>query len=165
MKRSINRVVLLAALLFLAGSVFAKDAPKYKTAEVKQATIADGVQLPDNINPPQLLNLLSDEIREQLSKKDVAEQVIADGGAVPDAVVPDSIVVECKIADFKKAGHTMMHPAEVTVTINVYHRSDHSPIANASPNVKLVPAMYRSDEHLAHALGGWVAGETHKILK
>ncbi|MGA2856873.1 MAG: hypothetical protein ABSE40_08395 [Candidatus Sulfotelmatobacter sp.] len=165
MKRSINRVVLLAALLFLAGSVFAKDAPKYKTAEVKQATIADGVQLPDNINPPQLLNLLSDEIREQLSKKDVAEQVIADGGAVPDAVVPDSIVVECKIADFKKAGHTMMHPAEITMEINIYHRGDHTLIASATPNAKLVPAMYRNEEHLAHAVGGWVAGETHKVLK
>jgi hypothetical protein len=165
MKRSINRVVLVAALLFLAGSVFAKDAPKYKTAEVKQVTIAEGVQLPDNINPQQLLKLLSDEIREQLSKKDVAEQVIADGGVVPDAVVPDSIVVECKIADFKKPGHTMMHPAEITMAIDIYHRSDHTPIANASPNAKLVPAMYRSDEHLAHAVGGWVAGETHKLLK
>ncbi len=165
MQRSINRIVLLAALLFLAGSVFAKDAPKYKTAEVKQVTIADGVQLPDNISPPQLLKLLSDELREELSKKGVAEQVIADGGAVPDAAVADSIVVECKIADFKKAGHTMMHPAEITVTVNIYHRSDHALIANASPNAKLVPGMYRSDEHLAHAVGGWVAGETHKILK
>ncbi|MGO9865255.1 MAG: hypothetical protein ACLPLR_16730 [Terriglobales bacterium] len=165
MKRSLNQVVLLAALIFVAGSVFAKDAPKYKTSEVKQVTIADGVQLPDNINPPQFLKLISDEIREQLSKKDFAEQVIADGGAVADAAVADSIVVECKITDFKKAGHTMMHPAEITVSINVYHRSDHTPIANASPSVKMVPAMYRSDEHLAHAVGGWVAGEIHKTLK
>ncbi|MGO9084357.1 MAG: hypothetical protein ACLQBK_03955 [Candidatus Sulfotelmatobacter sp.] len=161
----LNRVVLLGALFFLAASVFAKDAPKYKTAEVKQVTIADGVQFPDTINPQQLLKLLPDEIREQLGKKDVAEQVIADGGAVPDAAVPDSIVVECKIADFKKPGHTMMHPAEITVTINVYHRSDHTPIANASPHAQLVPGMYRDDEHFAHALGGWVAGEIHKALK
>jgi len=165
MKRSINRVVVLAALLFLAAGAFAKDAPKYKTAEVKQVTMADGVEFPDNINPQQLLKLLTDEIREQLSKKDVAEQVIPDGGGVPDAAVPDSIVVECKVADFKKAGHTMLHPAGITVAINIYHRSDHTPIANASPNAQLVPAMYRDDEHFAHALGGWVAGETHKILK
>lgn len=165
MHRSIYQVVLLVALILVAGSVFAKDAPKYKTAEVKQVTLADGVQLPDNINAPQFLKLLSDEIREELSKKGFAEQVIAEGGAVADADVANSIVVECKITDFKKAGHTMMHPAEITVSINAYHRSDHSPIANAAPNVKLVPGMYRTDEHFAHAVGGWVAGEIHKTLK
>ena len=165
MQRSINRIVLLAALLFLAASLFAKDAPKYKTAEVKQVTLADGVQLPDNINPPQFLKLMSDEIREQLTKKDFADQVIAEGAAVPDADVANSIVVECKITDFKKAGHTMMHPAEITMEINIYHRGDHTLIASATPNAKLVPAMYRNEEHLAHAVGGWVAGETHKVLK
>jgi len=59
----------------------------------------------------------------------------------------------------------MLHPAEITMAINIYHRSDHSLIANASPNAKLVPAMYRDEEHLAHAVGGWVAGEIHKALK
>jgi hypothetical protein len=165
MKRSICQVVLLGALFSLAVSAFAKDAPKYKTAEVKQVTMADGVQLPDNINPPQLLQLLANEIQQQLGKKNVAEQVVADGGAVPDAALPDSIVVECKIADFKKAGHTMMHPAEITLEINVYHRSDHSLVGAASPNAKLVPAIYRDDEHFAHAVGGWAAGEIHKALK
>lgn len=138
---------------------------QFKTIEVKHFTLAEGVALPDKINPQEYLSLFYDELREKLEKDKLADQVLVEGATVPAADAADSIVLEGKIADFKKAGHTMMHPAVVTMEISLFHRADHSLITTVKPELKIIPAAYRNEKTFAKVTGGWTAGEVKKALK
>ena len=92
-------------------------------------------------------------------------QLIEEGGTVADADVADSVVIEGKITDFKKAGKSMFSPGQLTMEINVYRRSDHSVVASTTPSVKLMPAYYKDDQTLAKLTGRWAADEIKKALK
>ena len=91
--------------------------------------------------------------------------MIADGDAVPDAAIADSIVIECKIVNFEKAGSSMAHPGKLAAKIDVYLRKDHAAVTSISPEVKLMPGYYHDDDVFGKSLGTWMAGEISKALK
>jgi hypothetical protein len=166
MKRSVICSVLLATLFLMVVGLAAKDQEvKFKTLEVKPFVLAQGVALPDRINSADYLKLFSEQLQMQLEKKGIANQVVGDGASVPEADLGDSIVIEGKMTDFKKAGHTMMNPAVLTWEISVYHLKDHTPITTLTPELKLVPAAFRDDKELAKVTGGWLADQINKALK
>ena len=168
MRRTVVCAVVFCAVLGTAILAAAGDKgsqPRFKTLEVKHIVLADGVILPDTINPQTYLSLFYDELREKLEKDKLADQVLVEGATVPAADAADSIVLEGKIADFKKAGHTMMHPAVVTMEISLFHRADHSLITTVKPELKIIPAAYRNEKTFAKVTGGWTAGEVKKALK
>jgi len=152
--------LLLVFVVSISLGAKSKGEAQFKTIEVKHFTLAQGVDLWQDYP-----NLLYSELRTELEKKKLAVQVIEEGGTVADADVAGSVVVEGKITDFKKAGHTMMHPGELTMEVNVYRRSDHSAVASMTPTLKLAPPWYRDDETLAKITGRWVADEIKKSLK
>jgi hypothetical protein len=159
-------VSLSFAILVCAVTLAAKDAePQFKTMEVKHFTLAEGVALPENIDQREYLSLFYDQLREQLEKHKLAGQVLAEGAAVPDAEVADSIVVEGKIAEFKKAGHAMLSPGMLAMEISLYHRKDHSLLRTIRPDVKIPPAAYKNDEVFAKGSAAWAASEIRKALK
>jgi len=159
-------VSLLLIILVCAGTLAAKDSqPQFKTMEVKHFTLAEGVALPDNIDQKEYLSLLCDLLREHLEKDKLASQVLAEGASVPDADVADSVVLEGKIAEFRKAGHTMLSPGLLAMEISLYHRKDHSLITTIKPSVKIPPAAYKNDETFAKGSAGLAAGEIKKALR
>ena len=95
--RNINRAILLATLI-AAAPAFAKDPePKFKTAEAKHFSRAEGVEL-----TPEFSDYLYAELRAELTKAKLFGQVIGEGEVVDSADAPASIVVEGAITEFKK---------------------------------------------------------------
>ena len=152
--------LLLVLVVSLSLGAKSKGEMQFKTVEVKHFTVAQGVDLWGEYP-----NLLYGELRTELEKKKIAVQVVEEGGTVADADAADSIVVEGKVTDFKKAGHTMMHPGSLTMEINIYHRTDHSAVASTTPTLKLMPVAYSDDKTLAKVTGRWAADEIKKALK
>ena len=167
-----RRIVLCAVVFcaFLGTALLAAAAdkdgqPRFKTLEVKHIVLADGVVLPDTINPQTYLSLFYDNLRSELEKKGIAARVIEEGASVPEAEAAESAVVEAKITDFKKAGRGMAHPGELWLQIELTRRQGHAPIATATPKTKLTPGSYRTDANFAKVSASLAAGEIKKALK
>lgn len=168
MKRlPLSASLILASLVIGAGLTAGQKnvPPKYKTLELKHFVLADGVVLPDTINPQNFLGFLYGQIKAELGKKGIAAQIVEDGAAVPEADAAESVVVEGQVTNFQKAGHTMAHPAEIAVRIDLYQRQGHALIKTLTPDTKLVPGHYKSDENFAKVCGQWLAGAINKALK
>ena len=169
MKRYTVRAVLFAALLCIVATASAADKgspAKFKALEVRHFVLADGVVLPEaTITPQSYLNLFYEALRTELEKKGIAAQIVAEGASVPEADAAESVVVEGKITDFKKAGRTMAHPAELSMQVDLCRVQGHALIKTIPLHTKLVPGSYKTDANLAKISGHWVAGEIEKALK
>jgi len=167
MKRILMFSFLTAGVFILIAAAAAKNTEaKYKFAEVKPFTIADGVQFPpDNINPKDHLDSLYSHFTETLVKQNVVEQVVAAGGTIPDADAANSIVIEGKITDFAKNGRNMAHPPELTLRIDIYRQSDHTLIASITPQFKMAWETCVNQKYFGNAVGNWAVLEIKKALK
>ncbi|MGA3136003.1 MAG: hypothetical protein ABSC88_08430 [Terracidiphilus sp.] len=157
-----RRSVLIALLLGLfvgVANLSAKDSqPKYKNAEVKYFTNGDAVGLSQHF-----VNMFCDSLRAQLLKDKVAAQVVDEGAAVPEANAADSIVVEGKFTEFKKAGRTMASPGKMGWDINLYRKSDHSLITNVTGSDSTMPGW--TEDQLAKGMAIRVSYLIKKALK
>lgn len=90
---------LMALLLVCTGTpAKAKDStPKFKTAEAKHFTQAEGVEL-----SPAFGDYFYAELRAELKKEKMAVDVIGEGEAVDDADAPKSVVITGTITEYKK---------------------------------------------------------------
>lgn len=166
MRRSAVVLLFLAVILVPAVKLAAKESEtQFKVAEVEPITIADGVKLPDSINPQHFLSLLLDGVREKLRENGVAAETVAEGRTVPDALAASSIVVECSITHTKLGFKSMSNPPKLTMEIKIYRRSDRALMASASPTLKMMGGWYSDDEHFAAVIGEWVSEEIQTALK
>src|ERR1700674_4289352 len=91
-------VVALASVLFAASPARAKDAAvKYKTVEAKHFDRAEGVEL-----TPEFSDYLYAELRTQLGKTKIFNQVIGEGEVVEAPDAPESVVVTGTLTEYKK---------------------------------------------------------------
>jgi len=92
---------LLPAITMLAlgtGTAGAKDAPpQYKTAEAKHFATAEGVEL-----TPTFVDYFYAELRSELTKAKLVNEVIGEGEAVDDGDAPKSLVITGTITEYKK---------------------------------------------------------------
>lgn len=114
----------LLSVLLLSTSALAaaksKDPAKYKVAEVKHFTTADGVSL-----PAEYLTGAYDSLREQLVKKGVVQTAVEDSGTISDADAADAVVLECKVVNFHGNGLAGGH---VIFEVTLSSRAGHKPI-------------------------------------
>lgn len=88
----------VAMLALGAGIAKAKDeAPLYKTAEAKHFVTAEGVEL-----TPTFVDYFYAELRSELTKAKLVNEVIGEGEAVDDADAPKSLVIGGTITEYKK---------------------------------------------------------------
>ena len=92
---------ILAVVVILAlGASTAKakdESPHYKTAEAKHFTTAEGVEL-----TPTFVDYFYAELRSELTKAKLVNEVIGEGEAVDDADAPKSLVITGTITEYKK---------------------------------------------------------------
>jgi len=97
--RFLSGIVL--TVIFAAGSTTpAKEKegpPQFKTAEAKHFAQAEGVEL-----SPAFSDYFYAELRAELKKAKMAEDVIGEGEAVDDADAPKSLVIVGTITEYKK---------------------------------------------------------------
>src|SRR5208282_4476433 len=93
------RMLMVALLLVCSGAAAkGKDVtPQFKTAEAKHFTQAEGVEL-----SPAFGDYFYAELREELKKAKLAEEVIGEGETVDDADAPQSIVISGTFTEYKK---------------------------------------------------------------
>jgi hypothetical protein len=92
-------MVALVAGFFAMGAVAKPkdEAPQYKTAEAKHFTTAEGVEL-----TPAFVDYFYAELRSELTKAKLVNEVVGEGEAVDDADAPKSLVISGTITEYKK---------------------------------------------------------------
>jgi len=96
MRKSMGWLIL--ALGLAAGNIAAKDVtPIFKTAEAKHFTAAEGVEL-----TPSFYDYFYAELRNELKKSKLVNDVIGEGEAVEDADADKSVVVSGTVTEYKK---------------------------------------------------------------
>jgi hypothetical protein len=90
-------IVLVSAVLLLALPAIGKDQPKFKTIEIKHFPYAEGVEL-----GPEFPDFLYAELKTELQKAKLSEQIVGEGEVVDAADAPLSIIIEGTVLEYKK---------------------------------------------------------------
>ena len=91
-------MALLAGIFAMGALAKPKDeTPQYKTAEAKHFTTAEGVEL-----TPAFVDYFYAELRSELTKAKLANEVVGEGEAVEDADAPKSLVISGTITEYTK---------------------------------------------------------------
>jgi hypothetical protein len=95
------RIVMVAvvAAMFAIGAAAKpkEETSQYKTAEAKHFTTAEGVEL-----SPAFVDYFYAELRAELIKAKLVNEVIGEGEVVEDADAPKSLVISGTITEYKK---------------------------------------------------------------
>jgi hypothetical protein len=127
--------------------------------EVKHFTQSEGLGL-----SPEFINYFYDSLRERLKKEQVANQIVDEGAAVPDAEAANTMIVEGKFTEYKKGGFSE-GVRIVGSEIKLYRRSDHKLIATINPRVPFKPSPLNTDNGVGKSTGSRTADEIKKALK
>ena len=155
-------LAMLAAALIWAMPAAAKDVtPEFKTVEAKHFPRAEGVEL-----SPSFSDYLYAELRQELTKSKLFNQVIGEDEVVDDADAPKSIIIVGTITEYKKG--SVMKDALIGFTAgwrslkldaNVERRSDQQNLSAIHVHVRVSP---RWDEKV---MARFAAREIVKQLK
>jgi hypothetical protein len=135
-------VLALAGLSFAAAPARAKDAAiKFKTVEAKHFDRAEGVEL-----TPEFSDYLYAELRTQLGKTKIFDQVIGEGEVVEAADAPDSVVLTGTLTEYKKGNVAAAvivgfgaGRRSLKLQVNLARRSDHQSLGSLEVQVKAPP--------------------------
>ena len=136
-------MVALVAGFFAMGAVAKPkdETPQYKTAEAKHFTTAEGVEL-----TPAFVDYFYAELRSELTKAKLVNEVVGEGEAVDDADAPKSLVISGTITEYKKGNVVKtaligfgegMH--SLKVDSDVVRRSDKQNLCVLHVHVKIDP--------------------------
>ncbi len=105
-----KRFAVLALVLFLAGSLSAKEEPQqWKALQVKHLTVSPGVNF-----SPEDLGYFYEGLVDELRRMKLAEQILDDGATVPQDIAADSVVMEGTI--------TYLRTGELSFSVNARAR-------------------------------------------
>ncbi len=135
-------LVALASTLFAAAPARAKDAEtKFKTVEAKHFDRAEGVEL-----TPEFSDYLYAELRTQLEKTKIFNQVIGEGEVVEAADAPDSVVLTGTLTEYKKGNVAAAvivgfgaGRRSLKLQVNLARRSDQKSLGSLEVQVKAPP--------------------------
>ncbi|MGA7794554.1 MAG: DUF4410 domain-containing protein [Candidatus Acidiferrales bacterium] len=135
-------VVALAGISFAAARARAKDAEvKYKTVEAKHFDRAEGVEL-----TPEFSDYLYAELRTQLGKTKIFNQVIGEGEVVEAADAADSVVLTGTLTEYKKGNVAAAMIVgfgagrrSLKLQVKLARRSDQQDLGNLDVQVKADP--------------------------
>jgi hypothetical protein len=135
-------LVALAGAFFAAAPATAKDAEiKFKTVEAKHFERAEGVEL-----TPEFSDYLYAELRTQLGKTKIFDQVIGEGEVVEAADAPDSVVLTGALTEYKKGNVAAAviigfgaGRRSLKLQVNLARRSDQKNLGSLEVQVKAQP--------------------------
>lgn len=134
---------LLLAQLALAGISTAKDTtPIFKTAEAKHFTGVEGVEL-----TPEFYDYFYAELRNELKKSKLVNEVIGEGEAVEDADAAKSAVISGSVMEYKKGSAVKSAligfgagMRSLKIDADVTRRSDQQKLCVIHVHVKVPPS-------------------------
>jgi len=144
---SVKRVLLVVTVLLSSICVIAKDKPKFKSVEVKHFTQVEGVEL-----SPQFGDFLYAELKTELKKSGMFEEILAQDEVVDPADAPRSLIVDGSVLEYKKGSVAKeviigfgAGRRSLRAQLNVQRRSDNSSMLQKELTVK---TSSRIDEKL-----------------
>ncbi len=147
----------LAAVNCLAGG--AKGEAKYKSIAVKHFTQAEGVEL-----SPQFRDFLFAELKDELKKAGLTEQIIGEDEVVEAADAPQSVIVEGNLLEYKKGSAVKESligfgagMRSLRAQITVRRRSDHQALLDQE--LKVRASSKWTEQVLAKFLAKKITGE------
>ncbi len=156
------RILMMALLagIFATGALAKPkdETPQYKTAEAKHFTTAEGVEL-----TPAFVDYFYAELRSELTKAKLVNEVVGEGEAVDDSDAPKSLVISGTITEYKK-GNVMKSALigfgagmrSLKMDADVVRRSDKQNLCVLHVHVKIDP---RWDEKIM------AKGAAHQMVK
>lgn len=149
----------------LASSVGAKEAsPKFKSVEVKHFSRAEGVEL-----SPQFPDFLYAELREQLQKSKMFEQILGEDEAVDPSEANQSLIVEGSVLEYRKGSKAKEYLVgfgagrrSLTTQVKVLRRSNNESLL--AKELKVKATSFRDEKLLAKFLAQKIAGEVKRSL-
>jgi hypothetical protein len=152
-------MALLAGIFAMGALAKPKDeTPQYKTAEAKHFTTAEGVEL-----TPAFVDYFYAELRSELTKAKLVNEVVGEGEAVDDSDAPKSLVISGTITEYKK-GNVVKSALigfgagmrSLKMDADVVRRSDKQNLCALHVHVKIDP---RWDEKIM------AKGAAHQMVK
>jgi hypothetical protein len=152
-------MALLAGIFAMGALAKPKDeTPQYKTAEAKHFTTAEGVEL-----TPAFVDYFYAELRSELTKAKLVNEVVGEGEAVDDSDAPKSLVISGTITEYKK-GNVVKSALigfgagmrSLKMDADVVRRSDKQNLCVLHVHVKIDP---RWDEKIM------AKGAAHQMVK
>jgi len=144
---SARRVLFAVAILLISICVHAKDKPKFKSVEVKHFTQVEGVEL-----SPQFGDFLFAELKTELKKSGMFEEILAQDEVVDPADANRSLLVDGSVLEYKKGSVAKeviigfgAGRRSLRAQLNVQRRSDKSSMLQKELTVK---TSSRIDEKL-----------------
>jgi hypothetical protein len=133
-------------------------AGEVKSIEVRHFTAVEGLGFSQ-----EFIDYFYEGLRERLRKARVAEQIIDEGTAVPDASAANTLIIEGKLLEYKKGG--FLQAGMVSSEIKLYRRSDHALIKIITPKVSFKSSPLNKDSGVGKWTGEVTALEIRKALK
>ena len=134
-------LVILAQLTMGGYSAAKGEAPVFKTAEAKRFNAAEGVEL-----TPAFYDYFYAELRNELKKSKLVNDVIGEGEAVDDADAAKSVIINGTVTEYKK-GSAVKNALigfgagmrSLKVDADVQRRSDKQTLCAMQVHVKVAP--------------------------
>jgi hypothetical protein len=154
-----NRFLLLAAAILYSLSATAKDQPKFKSIEVRHFSQAEGVEL-----PPEFSDFLYAELRADLQKKKVADQLPGENEVADPADAAQSVILEGSVLEYKKGSVVKesligfgMGMRSLSTHVKLTRRSDNHVLIDKDVKVRASSKM--DPKQLAKFLAGEITRE------
>lgn len=159
-------IAVCVAILLLALPAWGKEKePKFKTVEPKHFSRAEGVEL-----PPEFPDFLYAELKNELQKSGLFEQVVGEGEVVEAADAERSVVLEGNLLEYKK-GSVVKESLigfgaglrSLRAQIVVHRRSNNEPLIDKE--LKVSASSKWDPKHLARFLAKKITDEVKRDLQ
>lgn len=165
MRKILVAIFLITCLAAFASAQDQAASPKYKAAEVIHFTAAEGVEL-----TPEFYDFLYADLKAELQKKKVVEQIIGEGEVVDTADAPTTLSISGTVLEYKKGSVAKAvligfgtGRRSLRSQVKIVRMSDKQTVLDKELTVKFDPRW--DNKQLARQLAGKIAGELKQTLK
>ncbi len=139
-------VLVLASLAAAPLEAATSQHPPINTIVVNHFTNGNGMAQSQDF-----IQFFADYVSQQLTKGNVAAQVVDQGTSVPDSVAANSLVIDGKFLSHENAG--LVKPGKLIVEISIYRLSDHALVRTLTPATRFPPNGDHKDRVYAYYTG------------
>lgn len=159
-------VLLILGILVLALPAGAqKGGSKFKSVEVRPFTRAEGIEL-----SPEFTDFLYAEMKKELQKTKLYEQILGEGEVVDAADAPHSLIVEGRLLEYSKGSRAKEYLVgfgagrrSLVTRLTVRRRSNNEALLDE--DFKVRSSSFANEKLLASFLADKIAGHIKKRLK
>lgn len=165
MRKAFAVLMVLVCLAICASAQVTAASPKYKAAEITHFTGTEGVEL-----TPDFYDFLYAELKAELQKKKVVEQIIGEGEVVDAADAPNTLSIGGSILEYKKGSIAKAvligfgtGRRSLRSQVKILRMSDKGAVLDKELTVKFDPRW--DNKMLARSLAKKISGELRDALK